>query len=349
MASAGVAVGFAVALGLGGCTPAPQGPSVAVLFPGSESDAWGASATVLRDELAGDGYAVEVRFAGDDVPTQLGQLRAALAADPAAVVLAPVDATSIAAELANAGDRETSVIAYDDLILDSEQVDYFATFDHRQAGRLQAQALLDGLGLSSDPDAGPFAVELLAGSGDDRGAQDEFAGALEVLQPSLDAGRLTVPSGRTGLERAAVLRGSPATAADRVAELLEAGTPLAGVLSPSDGMSAAVARVLGDAGLAVVPAGGAPGVPAASVVLTGGGTTLDGARAVAAGTQTSTVYEDPRELARIVASMVREVVRGQAPTVTRDVVTDNGAREVPTRLLEPLPITSRAEARKLGG
>jgi len=392
--AAGLA-GLVAAAGLAACTPAPSGPPVAVLFPGAADDDWGASAEGLRRELADDGYAVEVRFAGDDIPRQLEQLREVLAAQPAAVVIAPVDATAIAAVLTPDAAGEVSVIAYDELILDTDQVDYFATFDHRAAGRLQAQALVDGLGLADDPDAGPFAVELLAGSGDDRGAQDAFAGAMEVLQPYLDAGRLTVPSGRTDLEQAAILRGSPATAADRVAELLAADVPLAGGLSPSDAMSGAVAEVLAAAGVEVVAPGARwsaaplppegepsatptpPGATApppdattpphtdaapdsaadaahdraapASVVLTGGGSTLDGVRAVRNGAQTATVYEDPRELARAVASMVREVVEGAAPTVTQGATTDNGVRAVPTLLREPQLVATVEEARRVLG
>jgi len=353
--------GAIAASALASCTPAPSGPPVAVLFPGDADDAWGASAAVLRDELADDGYAVEVRFAGDDIPLQLGQLREVLAAEPAAVVLAPVDATSIAAVLDEDAGEGVSIIAYDELVLDSERVDYYATFDHRAAGGLQARSLVDALGLADDPDAGPFPVELLAGSGDDPGAREAFAGALEVLQPFLDGGRLTVPSGRVDLEQAAILRGSPGTAAKRVAALLEDGVELAGVLSPSDAMSTAVAGVLADAGLEVVEPGsrwtaaplppdetGGPAVPS-SVVLTGGGSTLEGARSVREGTQSATVHEDPRELARAVASMVREVVEGEAPTVTQGATTDNGIRDVPTLLLEPRLVATVADAARLLG
>jgi ABC-type xylose transport system substrate-binding protein len=67
------------------------------------------------------------------------------------------------------------------------------------------------------------------------------------------------------------------------------------------------------------------------------------------GTQTSTVYEDSRELSRVVASMVREVVKGSAPTVTQGATTDNGMREVPTRLLEPRLVATRDEATALLG
>src|SRR5690606_26063278 len=191
--------------------------------------------------------------------------------------------------------------------------------------------------------------------------------------------------------------------AERIAELLAEGVPLAGVLSPSDAMSAAIAELLVENGRGIVPAGdtwsatplppeGEPIVPPttppppdatipphtdaqpdaegdgagdadgdadhgdaeaeaerASVVLTGGGSSLRGARAMRDGTQTSTVYEDPRELARVVASMVREVVEGADPTVTRGATTDNGIREVPTRLLDPQLVISREDAAALLG
>ncbi|AYF98182.1 substrate-binding domain-containing protein [Protaetiibacter intestinalis] len=377
MRAAWLGVVLAGAVALAGCTPAPPGPPVVVLFPGSEGDVWGASAEVLRDELAGDGYAVEVRFSGDDIPEQLGQLRDALEATPAAIVIAPVDPTAIAAELAASDEPTVAVISYDRLVLDAPEVDYFATFDHAQSGRLQAQALLDGLGFA-DPDSASragYPVELIAGSADDPAAQSAFAGALEVLGPYLAGGAIVVPSERTDLERAAVLRGDPDIAAERVAELLDDGVPLAGVLSPSDAMSAAIAEVLDARGMEVVTAGGATETPTPTpsptptstgapdpdaeepdpddaplrVVLTGGGSTLDGARAVAGGTQTATVYEDPRELARAVAGMVREVVRGSSPTLTQGVTTDNGAREIPTMLLEPVAVTTRQEAARLLG
>src|SRR5690606_15256773 len=152
---------------------------------------------------------------------------------------------------------------------------------------------------------------------DDPAAQAAFAGAMEVLQPLLASGVLVVPSERTSLDQTAVLRGSPAAAAHRVAELLEGGIVLDGVLSPNAAISAAIAETLADAGCSVVEADDAatPGAPDASgeapcrTVLTGGGTSRDGARALLAGTQSSAVYEDPRELARVVAEMVSEVVR----------------------------------------
>jgi len=366
-------VAFALGGALTACAPAPSGPPVAVLFPGAADDAWGSGAEVLRTALARDGYAVEVRFAGDDIPLQLEQLHAVLAAEPVAVVIAPVDATAIAAVLDDEASEEVAVIAYDELIVNTTGVDYFATFDHRAAGRMRAELLVDRLALDAPGRA--VALELLAGSGDERGARDAFAGSLEVLQPYLDAGRATVPSGRVTLERAAITRGDPAVAADRVAALLADGIELAGVLCPGDEMAAAIAGALADAGLTVAtdaptrPGGAAsPGrptpvpsaagspeptaptrAPAASVVLTGGGQSLAGARAVQAGELTATIFEDPRELARVVASMVGEVVREETPTVTAGVTVDNGMRAIPTRMVEPRRVDTLAAAAELLG
>lgn len=391
-AAAGMAVALALGL-LSGCTPEPSGPPVVVLFPGSTGDMWGASAAVLRAELESEGYAVDVRHAGDDIPAQLLQLRAAFEAAPTAIVVAPIEATALAAELARSDDPDVAVISYDRLILDAPEVDYFATFDHVASGRLHAQALLDALDLDRrDPELGPPRIELLAGSGDDPAAQNAFAGALEVLGPLIDRGELLVPSERLGIDQTAVLRGTPATAAGRVEDLLAEGHRLDGVLSPDDAMSAAIAEVLAGAGCEVLPApdpdavepdrdptpaptgdpepgettgpgptgpavpeteeptepADEPADPPCRVALTGGGTSLDGARALLADAQTAAVREDPRELARVVAEMVAEVVRGVEPQVTLGAVTDNGARLVPTLLLEPV-LLDRAAARELVG
>ncbi len=381
MVAAGAAC--AVALGaLSACTTAPSGPPVVVLFPGTSTDIWGTTAAVLRAELEDDGYAVDVRHAGDDIPAQLLQLRAAFEAAPTAIVIAPIEATAVAAELAKSDDPDVAVISYDRLILDAPEVDYFATFDHAASGRLHAEALLAALDLDNrDPQLGPAQVELLAGSGDDPAAQAAFAGALEVLRPALGARSIVVPSERLGIDQTAVLRGAPSTAADRVVTLLDEGHSLDGVLSPDDAMSAAIAEVLVESGCEIVrapdpaaetpapeplptedaaaapetdppPVDGQPepadepADPPCRVALTGGGTSRDGARAMLAGVQSAAVYEDPRELARIVAAMVSEVVRGIEPAVTLGAVTDNGAREVPTLLLEPV-LLDRASARLL--
>ena len=200
MVAAGIAC--SVALGaLSGCTPAPSGPPVVVLFPGTTTDIWGTSAAVLRAELEDEGYAVDVHHARDDIPAQLLQLRAAFEAAPTAIVIAPIEATALAAELARSDDPDVAVISYDRLILDAPEVDYFATFDHVASGRLHAESLLAALDLDErDPRRGPAQVELLAGSGDDPAAQAAFAGALDVLQPALAAGRIVVPSERLGID-----------------------------------------------------------------------------------------------------------------------------------------------------
>lgn len=365
---------------LAGCTQPSSGSGAAVLFPGGPDDAWGASAEALRAELARDGHPIEVRFAGDDIPTQLRQLQEALAAAPAAIVVAPVDTTALAAELALHDDPEVTLISYERLVMDAPELDVVAGFDHREAGRLQARALLEALGVTDaagPPQAG-LAVELLAGSSDDPAARELHAGLLEVLRPFLATGVLVVPSERVAFEQAAILRGSPETAAARVRELGEEGVELAAVLAASDAMTAAAAEVLREQGARIAPPSdvtppeptglpeptsspspdqsaqpdqpaqpASPEQPERVVVLIGSGASLSGVEAVRDGTRTATVYRDPQRLARAVANMVREILRGSAPTVTRGAVSDNGAAEIPTRLVEPQLVATEEKARAL--
>ena len=109
------------------------------------------------------------------------------------------------------------MIAYDRLIRDSANVDYYATFDNYKVGVQQATALLAGLGLTdlegakaADAPAGPFNIELFAGSPDDNNATFFFNGAMDMLKPFIDDGTLVVKSGQTDIEQVATLRWDPA-------------------------------------------------------------------------------------------------------------------------------------------
>ena len=55
------------------------------------------------------------------------------------LVIAAIDGTTLSNALEKAADKGIKVIAYDRLIRDSKNVDYYATFDNFQVGVLQAQ------------------------------------------------------------------------------------------------------------------------------------------------------------------------------------------------------------------
>jgi len=130
------------------------------------------------------------------------------------------------------------VIAYDRLIRDTPNVDYYATFDNFRVGVLQAQSIEQGLKLKDA--TGPFNIELFGGSPDDNNSYFFYNGAMSVLQPYIDSGKLVVASRQTGMDKVSTLRWDGATAQARMDNLLSAfytTKRVDAVLSPYDGLS----------------------------------------------------------------------------------------------------------------
>jgi hypothetical protein len=120
------------------------------------------------------------------------------------LVIAAIDGTTLSDVLKQAKAKGITVIAYDRLIRDTPNVDYYATFDNFQVGVLQAQSIEQALGLKEGK--GPFNIELFGGSPDDNNAYFFYNGAMSVLQPYIDSGKLVVASKQTGMDKVSTLR-----------------------------------------------------------------------------------------------------------------------------------------------
>jgi putative multiple sugar transport system substrate-binding protein len=116
------------------------------------------------------------------------------------------------------------VIAYDRLIRDSGNVDYYATFDNFKVGVQQANSLVKGL-KERFPDVKPWNVELFGGSPDDNNAFFFYDGAMSVLQPLIDSGDIVIKSGQMGMDKVGTLRWDGAVAQARMDNLLSPTTP----------------------------------------------------------------------------------------------------------------------------
>ena len=359
--AAALAFGLAAAALTGCTTTDPDSPLIAISAPGSGDDAWGVGIAELQKSFQQAGYRVEVRRAGDDIPTQLTQLDELIAKRPDVLVVSPIDGTSLGNRLDKADAAGVPVVAYDRMAFDTSGVDYFVGFDHELAGRQQAWSLLHGFGLTDElgqrvpvAPAGPFTVELLAGDLDDSATEPMFDGALGVLRPYLDAGTLVIPSGITELQFASPTRGEPAGAASRIAGELATGVHLDGILSPDDPMSLAVIAALpapqptpgptasatpGASPSATPASGGDPAVePASPILVTGCGARPKSIAAITDGRQLSTLGEDPRTLAEAVATIVVAIVEGKESSLDNVAPVDYFGVSVPTRLLAPVPI-----------
>ncbi|QTE29938.1 multiple monosaccharide ABC transporter substrate-binding protein [Pengzhenrongella sicca] len=337
------ALALATTTALAGCAGAPGETGaqlVGVAMPTTTSDRWIADGDNVSAQLEALGHSVDLEYAEDDVPTQISQIEAMISAGADVLIVAAIDGTKLTDVLAEAAAADIPVISYDRLIRDSPDVDYYATFDNARVGVQQATTLLQGLGVldaggAPTGAAGPFAVELFAGSPDDNNATVFYDGAMSVLQPYLDSGVLVVPSGQTDFATIATQGWSGETAATRMATLLPAydgtGLRLAGILSPYDGISIALLEATAGIGY------GTDAQPWPAV--TGQDAEVGSIKSIIAGEQFATVYKDTRQLAEVTVSMVEAVLNDDEPQ-TNDVTSyDNGVVTVPAYLLTSQVVT----------
>ena len=328
--------------GDGGTGGEGEGGLIGVAMPTRSSERWIAVGAAVQAELEAAGYEVDLQFAEDDIPTQVSQIENMITRGAEALIIASIDGTTLTSVLQSAADNDIPVIAYDRLIRDSENVNYYATFDNFLVGQQQARTVLNGLGLTDlegnpldDAPEGPFNIELFAGSLDDNNAFFFWNGAMDVLQPLIDDGTLVVQSGQTDIEQAATLRWDGEVAQSRMEDLLTAnysdGTQVDAVLSPYDGLSRGIISALTDAGYTV-------GVD--FPIISGQDAEIDSVRAILSGEQYATIFKDTRELAKVAAGMAQALLEGGEPEINDTETYDNGVFIVPSFLLGPVPVVA---------
>ncbi|KQS99647.1 multiple monosaccharide ABC transporter substrate-binding protein [Cellulomonas sp. Leaf395] len=344
------AMGAVLALGLAACSGSgaggddsteaaaadPADLTVGVAMPTQTSERWIADGDAVEKGLTEAGYKVDLQFAGDDIPTQQQQIDQMITKGADLLIIASIDGTALATQLQAAADANIPVIAYDRLIRDSENVDFYVTFDNYNVGVQQATALLVGLGLlnadgSAGDATGPFNIELFAGSLDDNNAHFFYKGAMDTLQEYIDAGTLVVKSGQTDIEQVATLRWLQETAQKRMEDLLTSaysdGSKVQGVLSPYDGLSRGIITALQNAGYGPTIADGMP-------IVTGQDAEIASVKLINDDVQSSTIFKDTRKLAEQAVVSAQSFLAGEEPEANDTETYDNGVKVVPSYLLE---------------
>lgn len=322
----------------GGDAPAPEDVTIGVAMPTETSERWIADGNAVEEGLAALGYNVDKQFAGDDIPVQTQQIDQMINSGVDVLIIASIDGTALTSQLEAAGAEGIPVIAYDRLINQSENVDFYVTFDNYQVGVAQATGLLHGLGLTDrdgnpadDAPEGPLNIELFAGSPDDNNANFFWQGAIDTLQPFLDDGSLEVASGQTNFDQAAILRWSQETAQRRMEDLLTStyagGTELHGVLSPFDGISRGIITALQSVGMGPTISEGLP-------IVTGQDAEIASVALINQDVQSSTIFKDTRTLAVQAVEATQSFVEGGEPEANDTETYDNGVKIVPSYLLD---------------
>ena len=306
-------------------------PSIGIAMPTKSSARWIDDGNNIVKVLKERGYGTDLQYAEDDIPNQLSQVENMVTKGAKVLVIAAIDGTTLSDALKQAKAKGITVIAYDRLIRDTPNVDYYATFDNFQVGVLQAQSIEQGLGLKDGK--GPFNIELFGGSPDDNNAYFFYNGAMSVLQPYIDSGKLVVGSKQTGMDKVSTLRWDGATAQARMDNLLSAfygKKRVDAVLSPYDGLSIGIISSLTGVGYG----SGDQKMP----IISGQDAEVASIKAMLRGEQYSTIFKDTRDLAKVTVDMVDAVLSGKEVAVNDTKTYNNGVKPVPSYLLKPLVV-----------
>jgi len=304
---------------------------VGIAMPTKSSARWISDGNSMVEQFKAAGYETDLQYAEDDIPNQLAQIENMITKGVNVLVIAAIDGTTLSNALENAAAAGIKVIAYDRLIRESKNVDYYATFDNFKVGVQQASSLLAGL--KERFGDGPYNVELFGGSPDDNNAFFFYNGAMSVLQPLIDSGKVVIVSGQMGMDKVGTLRWDGAVAQARMDNLLSAHYTqkrVHGVLSPYDGLSIGILSSLKGVGYG----SGDMKMP----IVTGQDAEVPSVKSILAGEQYSSIFKDTRELARVTVGMVNAVLAGGKPEINDTKTYDNGVKVVPSYLLEPVAV-----------
>ncbi|NMD38385.1 MAG: sugar ABC transporter substrate-binding protein [Christensenellaceae bacterium] len=303
--------------------------TVGVAMPTQSLQRWNQDGANMKAKLEEAGYEVDLQYADNDVAKQVSQIENMIANGVDILVVASIDGGALGTVLADAKAMEIPVIAYDRLIMQTDAVSYYATFDNYMVGTIQGQYVIDNLDLENAE--GPFNIEFIAGAPDDNNARYFFQGAWDTVKPYIDNGKLVCVSGQTDFETIATQSWSTEKAQQRMENIISSNytgdTKLDVVLCSND--STANGATNGLLGAGFQPGEGWP-------IITGQDCDIVSVKNMLAGTQSMSVFKDTRTLANKVVEMVDAILKGEQPEVNDTETYDNGTGIIPTYLCAPV-------------
>lgn len=298
---------------------------VGICMPTGQEDHWQESARLLQSRLTELGYEVQVYFAENEAQEQARQLGKLLEKGVDCLVIGAVDSLELLDGLEQARKSGIPVVAYDRLLMDTQAVSSYVTFDYEAIGAAMGQQLVELHRLeTAKEEKRSYAVEFLMGSPDDNNAVLLHKGLLAVLQPWLDSGVLHCPSGRVSFADTYTLRWDPDTASTQLERLIslhyEKGCYPDICVAASDALAQGCREALIRAGCKENK------LP----TITGQGGSEDALKRIGSGQQAFSVFTDLRMLTENCVMMVRSHLKGEMPQTGS--TADNHAMAVPTVL-----------------
>ena len=306
-----------------------NGKKVGVAMPTQSSERWINDGANMKDQLEKLGYEVDLQYAEDDVQMQVSQIENMIASGVNCLVIASIDSSALVNVEAQAKEAGIPIIAYDRLLMDTDAVSYYATFDNKGVGTAIGKYIEEKKDLANTSET--YTIEFFMGSPDDNNAHMLYAGLMEVLQPYLDNGTLVCKSGRTSFDDTCILRWSQETAQQNCENYLTgfyADEDLDICATAFDGFAYGCKAALEGAGY----------TEENWPMITGQDAELMATKNIISGKQTMSIYKDTRLLASKCVTMVQAVLEGAEPEINDTEQYDNGKIVVPSYLCTPVAV-----------
>ena len=315
--------------------------TVGIAMPTKSLERWNRDGEYLKAQFEDAGYSVELKYSDNDTNQQNNDIQGMIADKVDLLLIAAIDGNTLSQTLADAKDANIPVIAYDRLIMNTDAVSYYVSFDNYTVGKLQGQYVIDELKLDSEK--GPFNIEFTAGDPADNNAGYFFSGAYDTLESYIKDGKLVIPSGKTKFEQVATEKWSTDTALENMQNTLASyysdGTQLDVALCSNDSTALGVAQAISSD----YKGNNAP-------IVTGQDGDIANLKNIVDGKQSMTVYKNVNDEAAATLEVSKAVLSGQTPdgsllsAIKADAAFDtesydNGVKTVPSYLLVPYVIT----------
>lgn len=339
---------------LAGCSYLDQFTSISdkkigILMPSQELERWYDDGYFLENQFTQQGYEVSLRFSDDDVNKQIQDIQELIDAQMDVLIIAAIDSNALSEILEEAKQNEIIVVSYDRLIMDTDAVSYNVTFDNYMVGQLQAQHVIDTLGLntldSDKLDGVVYNMEFTTGDANDNNALLFYQGAMDLLTPYIEAGIIQVPSGQVTFSDTTTELWKEELAHNRMSEILAEyysdGTQLDIALCTNDTTALGVTN-------AIIENYSGSNTP----IITGQDGDEANLKNLIDGKQSMDVYKAFSNEAAVTFNLVVSILMGEKPNASLislsgwsfkcsyDTETyNNGIKNIPSFLIEPESVT----------
>lgn len=304
--------------------------AIGIAMPNNVQKRWEMDTKSLLDKFNEKNYRTVVRYADDDVYLQVNQIEEMINEKVDVLLITPVKADSLRDIVEKAKSKGIYVIAYDRMITNTDLVDYYITFKNYDVGRLQAEYIVEKLGLLDENNMGPYNLEIFAGDTDDFNSKYYFRGAMAVLKKYIDDGKIIIRSGESEFNQCATERWNYKIAANRMRTILDThykDTCIDAVVCGNDGLTMGIYDIL-------VEKGYENHMP----VLTGQDAEIDYVKIIKDNDNMMTVFKDTRLLANETAILVDDILNGNEPKINNTNDYSNGKKRVNTYEMVPVSI-----------